>query len=74
VILQNGDDYCIVYYESLNEPAIQKKVLDFIGASFITLTAESRKQNPDDLRSTVINYEQLKVKCEEHDFLIRDFN
>lgn len=54
--------YCTLEYEALEFIEHQRKALDFLGLNHQPLIIKSRKQNPDDLRLTIKNYNQLSTQ------------
>ncbi|MEO6541482.1 MAG: hypothetical protein ABIN74_10840 [Ferruginibacter sp.] len=72
--LQNSkEDFCQVYYETLKERDTQDRLLAFLECTMEKLTEKSRKQNPDDLKSLIVNYDELKFQCQENNLAL-DFN
>lgn len=63
VLRDTQQDFLQVHYEELQEKATQAALLRYLSCIYRPLSAQSRKQNPPDLRQRVKNFDQLLLQC-----------
>lgn len=60
---------CVVTYEDLDQKNTQERILSFLGLPYQQLHGSSRKQNPDDLRLIVENFDRLTQQLQGTELL-----
>jgi len=60
-----GQRFCSLEYETAHTSANQHKVLSFLGLEFQPMQVTSRKQNPDDLKTLIKNFDQIAAQLDD---------